>query len=154
LAYKALIDQLGLTQGELGQRLGEDRSSIANFLRLLELAEPVREKLRDGRLSFGHAKILAGVPDILEQIRLAETVVNQDLSVRNLERLLQTDGRATTKTRAGHGSSAYLTNLEKKLSGHLGLRVQVRSSAKKGKGKLILHYADLDQFDQLMGKLG
>src|SRR5262249_27010271 len=58
-SYKTLINQLGLTQNELANRLGEDRSSIANFLRLLELAEPVRQLVRDGKLSVGHAKIIA-----------------------------------------------------------------------------------------------
>src|SRR5262249_38980992 len=81
-AYRSLIEQLGLTQAELASRLGEDRSSFANFLRLLELTEPVRHMVRDGRLSLGHAKLLAGVPDILKQQKLAETVVSQELSVR------------------------------------------------------------------------
>ena len=84
-AYRALMDQLGLTQAELATRMGEDRSSIANYLRLLDLTEAVRTLVRDGRLSLGHAKLLAGVADILEQQRLAEAVVAQGLSVRNLE---------------------------------------------------------------------
>ncbi len=87
--YRSLMEQLGLTQAELAGRLGEDRSSIANFLRLLELAEPVKAMLRDGRLSVGHAKLIAGVTDILEQERLANLVVLQGLSVRNLERVLK-----------------------------------------------------------------
>jgi ParB family chromosome partitioning protein len=93
------MDQLGLTQAELASRLGEERSSIANFLRLLELAEPVKNMVRDGRLSLGHAKLLAGVADILEQERLAQTVVAQSLSVRNLERLLENGPPAKSRRR-------------------------------------------------------
>ena len=77
-AYRTLASQLGLTQQELATRLGEDRTTIAHFLRVLELSEPVRELIRGGKLSFGHAKLLAGVSDILEQQRLAELCIAQD----------------------------------------------------------------------------
>lgn len=154
-AYRTLMGQLGLTQAELAGRLGEDRSSIANHLRLLDLAEPVQAMVSDGRISLGHAKILAGVQDPVEQQRLANLVVTQGLSVRNLERLLQD---ANTKTppaaTAPASGSAYHQDLEKSLSRQLGLRVQLRAGAKKGKGKLILHYGTLDQFDELMNRLG
>ena len=153
-AYRTLMNQLGLTQAELAGRLGEDRSSIANHLRLLDLAEPVQAMVSDGRLSLGHAKILAGVADILEQERLANLVVSQGLSVRNLERLLQENAVPTPKAAVPANSSAHLQDLEKSLSRQLGMRVQIRSGAKKGRGRLILHYASLDQFDELLGRLG
>ena len=155
-AYRTLMTQLGLTQAELAGRLGEDRSTIANHLRLLDLAEPVQAMLLDGRLSLGHAKILAGVPDILEQNRLANLVASQELSVRNLERLLQDHATATpTPERAAASApSAHLQDLEKSLTRQLGMRVQLRSAANKKKGKLILHYASLDQFDELLTRLG
>jgi ParB family chromosome partitioning protein len=154
-AYRALMTQLGLTQAELAARLGEDRSSIANHLRLLDLAEPVQRLISEGRLSLGHAKIIAGVADILEQERLANLVINQELSVRNLERLLQE--HATTPpaaTRDLAPVSAHVADLEKSLARQLGLRVQIRSGANKGKGRLILHYSSLDQFDELLNRMG
>ncbi len=151
-AYRALMDQLGLTQAELATRMGEDRSSIANYLRLLDLTESVRALVRDGRLSLGHAKLLAGIPDILQQQRLAETVIAQGLSVRNLEGILQSE--STEKPlRKPPTVSPHLADLEKSLARQLGLRVQVRS-ATKGRGRLILHYSSLDQFDDLLQKLG
>ncbi len=150
--YRVLMEQLGLTQAELAERMGEDRSGIANYLRLLDLAESVRQMVKDGRLSLGHAKILAGMGDILEQQRLAEIVLAQSLSVRNLERMLQTGGQAPA-TRKATGSVAHLMDLEKSLSRQLGMRVQVRSTS-KGKGRMVLHYASLDQFDELLKKLG
>jgi len=150
--YRVLMDQLGLTQVELAGRMGEDRSSIANYLRLLELAEGVRALIRDGRLSLGHAKLLAGVADAVEQQRLADVVVAQGLSVRNLERLLQTGNHPAT-VRKSASSPAHIQDLEKSLARQLGMRVEVRSAA-KGKGKLVLHYASLDQFDDLLQKLG
>jgi ParB family chromosome partitioning protein len=151
-AYRALMDQLGLTQAELATRMGEDRSSIANYLRLLDLTEAVRVMVRDGRLSLGHAKLLAGVADILQQQRLAETVIAQGLSVRGLERMLQSEptGKPLRKAPA---VSAHLADLEKSLARQLGLRVQIWSNT-KGRGRLILHYGSLDQFDEIVHKLG
>lgn len=154
-AYRTLMSQLGLTQAELASRVGEDRSTIANHLRLLDLAESVQAMISDGRMSLGHAKILAGVSDQAEQNRLANLVVNQGLSVRNLERLLQeSTSRTTPPTAPVLASSAHYQDLEKSLSRQLGLRVQLRAGAKKGRGKLILHYGTLDQFDELLGRLG
>ncbi|HEX8524834.1 MAG TPA: ParB/RepB/Spo0J family partition protein [Tepidisphaeraceae bacterium] len=153
IAYRSLMDQLGLTQAELAQRLGEDRSSIANHLRLIELAEPVKQLLRENKLSLGHAKLLAGVTDILEQERLAQLAVSQDLSVRNLERLIANPS-APPPAKPRTVSSPHLQQLEKSFARQLGMRVQIRSTAKKSKGKVIIHYASLDQFDQLLSKLG
>jgi ParB family chromosome partitioning protein len=150
--YRTLMDQLGLTQLELAGRMGEDRSSIANYLRLLDLSEGVHTMIRDGRLSLGHAKLLAGVPDPTEQLRLAGIVIAQGLSVRNLERLLQTGTQPAT-VRKPASSPAHIQDLEKTLARQLGMRVEVRSAA-KGKGKLIVHYGSLDQFDDLLQKLG
>jgi ParB family chromosome partitioning protein len=151
-AYRNLADQLGLTQQELAARLGEDRSSIANFLRLLDLAEPVQNLVRDRQLSLGHAKLLAGVADILEQQRLAELCISQELSVRNLERLLSGE-KAEASTRNGASISPHLADLEKTIARQLGMRVQVRSN-RKGHGRLLIHYASLDQFDDLLRRMG
>jgi ParB family transcriptional regulator, chromosome partitioning protein len=149
--YKTLVAELGLTQNELAVRLGEDRSTISNHLRLLELETTVQSLVRSGRLSLGHAKVLAGLPDKNEQVRLAELVVGQELSVRNLERIIaqkhDADDEATVP-------SAHLRDLELNITRQIGLKVQVRSGAKKGKGKVILHYNNLDEFDALIGRLG
>jgi ParB family chromosome partitioning protein len=154
VAYQELMTQLGLTQAELATRLGEQRSSIANYLRLLELTDPIRDLVRDGKLSLGHAKILAGVSDPVEQQRLAELCVSQDLSVRNLERLLETPSTATKVRTEPEAPSAHLRDLETNLSRQLGLRVQVRSGARKGRGRVVIHYTSLDQFDDLVRRLG
>ncbi len=151
LGYRTLIDQLGLTQVELAGRLGEDRSSIANYLRLLELAPAVQELVRDGSISLGHAKLLAALTDPAEQQRIALLIQSQGLSVRNVERLLETGTPAAS--RAPAASAAHMADLEKSISRQLGLRAQVRASS-KGKGRLVLHYANLDQFDGLMSRLG
>lgn len=153
-AYRTLISELGLTQEELAGRLGEDRSSIANYLRLLELAEPVKAFVRDGRLSMGHAKLIASVDDVLEQERLANLAVLQGLSVRNLERLLKEPANASRQRAAAAPPPAHIAELEKSITRQLGLRVQVRCGTRKGKGRIIIHYSNLDQFDELIARLG
>ncbi|MDB5320993.1 MAG: chromosome partitioning protein ParB [Phycisphaerales bacterium] len=151
-AYRALVEQLGLTQAELASRLGEDRSSIANYLRLLDLAEPVRDLVRAGELSLGHAKILAGIADPTHQQELADRIIGQGLSVRNLERIMTEGPVAPAQVVAP--ASPHIRDLEQSLTSQLGLRVQLRSAAKKGKGRLVIHYSSLDQFDQLLERLG
>jgi ParB family chromosome partitioning protein len=154
-SYRSLMDQLGLTQAELASRLGEERSGIANYLRLLNLVEPVRELVRSGRLSFGHAKLLAGVEDMLQQERLAQTVMADELSVRQLEKMLQArPSDATGSTSHPAGPSPHIRDLEQSLSRQLGMRVQVRTRGKKGAGQLVIRYSSLDQFDDLLARLG
>jgi len=152
-AYKTLLTQLGLTQAELATRLGEERSSVANYLRLLDLSEPVRQMLKDGRLTVGHAKLLAGVADILEQQRLANLVLSQELSVRNLEKLIQAGGAGKSPA-AKAPPSAHLQDLEQSMARQLGMKVQIRTGGKKTRGRIVIHYASLDQFDDLMSRLG
>lgn len=150
-AYKTLVDELGLSHAELATRLGEDRSSVSNHLRLLDLAVPVRDLLRRGELSFGHAKVLAGVVDVLEQERLAKLVVQHGLSVRNLENSLKS-GRTSTKT-SEPAVSPHIKGIERAISRQLGMKVAVRSRV-KGRGRLVINYSTLNQFDELMTKLG
>jgi ParB family chromosome partitioning protein len=152
--YQTLISELGVSQTELATRLGEDRATITNHLRLLELDEEVQTLLRDALLTLGHAKVLCGVQDPAEQRRLAALVVSQHLSVRHLERLIASPPAVQTAEPSKIAPSAHLKDLEVNLSKQLGLRVQVRTGATKSKGKLIVHYATLDEFDQLIERMG
>lgn len=153
--YRVLIDQLGLTQTELATRLGEDRSSISNYLRLLDLHEDVRQLVRSGGLSVGHAKVLMTLADPAEQARLAELAARQDLSVRNLERIVSHGPTPPATRQTPSASSAHIQDMEKTLARELGMRVNLRAHPRsKGKGKLVIHYASLDQFDTLLSRLG
>src|SRR5258706_13842182 len=101
----------------------------------------------DGLLSLGHAKLIAGIPDFLEQERLANLVMLRGLSVRNLERAIKEGPKHEAKKPIPTGPAAHLQDLEKNISRQLGLRVQHRAAAKKGKGRLIIHYASLYHID-------
>ena len=152
-AYHTLIHELGLTQAELSSRLGENGSVISNHLRLLELPLDVRELIKEGAISLGHAKVLAGVKDPAEQSRLAKLIVGQSLSVRNLERVIAAPAEAGTRE-SGAAPSAHLRSVELALTRQIGLRVQLKTGAAKSKGKLVIHYKSLDEFDSLVSRLG
>ena len=154
-AYRSLQKLLGLTQTELAERVGEDRSKIANHVRLLELADAVKELVRSGDLPLGHAKVLAGVEDAAEQVRLANLCVKQNLSVRNLERLVASDPQPPAATPKGgdEGRAVYLKQLADNVSRALGMPCDLNPTGKSG-GKLTVHFKSLDQFDRLMEHLG
>ena len=153
-AYKTLLNNLGLTHGELADRLGEDRSVIGHHVRLLELPPDVQKTIAEGRLSASHAKILVGIADPAEQSRLATLTISQGLNLKNLERLAALPIATQATPDVAKAPSAHLLDLEKSLSRQLGMKVQIKSAKKKGRGRLVLHFANLDQFDDLMAKLG
>jgi ParB family transcriptional regulator, chromosome partitioning protein len=96
-AYQRLIHEFNISQEEVARRVGKDRSSIANFLRLLKLSPWVQEKITEGTLSFGHAKCLLSLESALDQKKIAEAVIEKGLSVRELERMIQRQGKILAK---------------------------------------------------------
>jgi ParB family chromosome partitioning protein len=153
LAYQALLKQTNCTHLELAQKLGEDRSTIANHLRLIDLPDTVRQLVGSGQLSFGHAKLLAGIPAVVRVELLAEMTVRQGLSVRALEKLLK-ESAAHRPAIAAKVATPHIADLERRISRDLQMRAEVKQAAKGKKGKLVLHYASLDQFDELLNRLG
>jgi ParB family transcriptional regulator, chromosome partitioning protein len=96
-AYQRLIQEFNISQEDVARRVGKDRSSVANFLRLLRLSPNVQEKIAEGALSFGHAKCLLSLESALDQNKMAEEVVEKGLSVRELERMIQKKTRVPAK---------------------------------------------------------
>ena len=109
----------------------KDRTSVVHFLRLLDLTEPVRELVRSGKLSVGHGKVLAGVTDAKEQERLATVAIEQSLSVRNLERIIEQLPAPKAETAEPAKPSNHLKDLEKSLSRQLGMKVQLKWSTRR-----------------------
>ena len=109
--------------------------------------------MRQGKLSAGHAKILAGVADPEEQLQFARRVFAETLSVRNLERILA-EAAPGKSSRTTKKLSPHLEDLQKTIRRQLGMRVEVKAVADKPKGKLVIHYSTLDEFDQLLERLG
>ena len=123
------MDEFGLTQDQLGQAVGKSRSHVANTLRLLALPERVRELLRDGALTAGHARALLTAPDAE---MLALQVVDRGLNVRQTEALAAAKPRDHTAPTRGARVEPEVAALERELSERLGLRIGIRQSARGG----------------------
>jgi ParB family chromosome partitioning protein len=148
---KRLIEEFGMTHAEAAEAMGRSRAAITNALRLLELAPPVQELLREGKLDMGHARALLALP-ALKQIDLAREAVARQLSVRQVEkRVAALTARPVARLRAR--TDRDVARLEEELSGQLGTTVSIRSGAKPGSGRLVIHYSSLEQLDALLNRL-
>ena len=146
-ALKLLMQQHDLTQEEVSERVGKSRSAIANALRLLTLSKPVQAMVKDGTLSTGHGKMLAGVADAKLQKELAEKCVQNDWSVRRLEDELRFAAmEKKPKTEAFEPSVEFKAALHR-LRSELGTKVAVQGDEQKG--KLIIHYYSKDDLDRI-----
>ena len=139
--YRRLLDEFGLTQDALGQAVGKSRSHVANTIRLLALPDRVRELLRDGALTAGHARALLNTPN--PEV-LALQVVDRGLNVRQTEALAAAKPRDPA-TRSSQPPSPETAALERELSERLGLRISIRHAGRGG--QVVIQYRDLDQLD-------
>lgn len=156
-AYNQLITQFKLTQEELAKKVGKDRSSVANTLRLLQLPPAILDMVRKGRLSEGHARALLGISDTEAMERLAQKVVRDTLSVREVERLAQGIKPAKpAKTRSAKRSDLkdpHTRELEEELRRKLGTQVKVLPRSGQ-KGKIEIEYYSLEDLDRILALLG
>ena len=151
--YKVLMEEYGLTQEEVSQRVGKSRPAIANALRLLALPDPVCQLLEEGKLSAGHARAILSVPTGGLQMQLAKKVVEDGLSVRQTEALAKrlAAGEKETPpspTAAGPDLSIYFKEAEKSLAARFGRKVHIINGKKKG--KIELEYYDPDDLNALL----
>jgi len=152
--YASLIRDFDLTQDAAAQRVGKGRATVANSLRLLALEAELQGYVGKGLLSVGHAKVLLGVEHAPERLVLARRSLEQGLSVRALEELLRhKSAGGTGRKRRMPGSMALaLTDIEKKLTSHLGARSTLKHSPKRG--RIIVEYAGNDDLQRVLGKMG
>jgi ParB family chromosome partitioning protein len=157
-AFERLSREFGLTQEQIAQRTGKDRASVANFVRLLKLPQAAQEALENGELSFGHGKVLlalAGFPDHLD--RAIREVIAKNLSVRQTEELVSKalNPQVAEEKPAQPQPVAIDPNVREAqhtLERSLGVKVEIQD--RKGKGKIILKYGSLEDFDRILEALG
>ena len=155
-ANAVYISRLSLTQEQASHRLGQDRTTIANYIRLLELDKSVRQFLAQGKITMGHARALLALPDPADQRKLAKRIAEKNLSVRRTEDLVRRARQASSAAPADLddlAKQANLRELEDTLSRRLGRRVRIRSRSHSGKGDIVISFASLDEFDELIAKL-
>ncbi len=153
-AFQRLIDEYGHTQEQVATRVGKDRTTVTNSLRLLKLPKDLLELVESGTLSEGHGRTLLGAPNVATMRKLAKDSAARGWSVRELERRV----RATGRTGDGKavlrvvGKSANVRDLERKLSRALGSTVTIQES-KKGKGRVLINFASYDELDRIIKKI-
>jgi ParB family chromosome partitioning protein len=155
-AFERLSREFRLTQEQIATRTGKDRTSIANFVRLLKLPESVQNSMEEGLLSFGHGKVLlslAGFPEHLE--RAAREITEKQLSVRQTEelvsRLLNPQAPEQRQEKPAQLLDPNVRQAQRSLEGALGVKVEIQD--RKGKGKIILKYGSLEDFDRIVEAL-
>jgi len=154
-AYQNYLSTFSLTQAEAAERLGEDRSVIANYLRILDLPDEIKQMLIDGQLTMGHARAILALPTDELRRKLANRALAGRLSVREVERLVRIYltgiGQAKTTVRS---KPAHILDLENKLTSQLGSKVTIETRRDGQRGRIIIEFHSLDEFDTITERLG
>jgi ParB family chromosome partitioning protein len=160
ISYKRLIEEVQLTHDQLSQRIGKDRTTITNFLRLLKLPDVVQNAVRRGEVSSGHARALINVEDPAVQLAIFHRIIDKQISVREVERLARDYQRKKAKRLplpfddsgvTAIGSS--VASVEDKLRQRLGTKVNVKTM-QDGKGEIIIEYYSPDDLERLIEMIG
>src|SRR5690606_7139096 len=153
-AYQQLLDDFGITQEELATRIGRSRPQISNTIRLLKLPVPVQQRVAAGILSAGHARALLSLDDAERMQKLADKVVNEDLSVRATEeaaKAASVAGGKKVKPQPG-ARRAYLDEVSGKLGDRLNTRVKITLGARKG--QVAIEFASIQDLNRILSELG
>ncbi len=154
-AFERLAREFHMTQEQIAQRTGKDRATVANFLRLLRLPAAVQARVESGELSFGHARTLLAFDHAEEIEKAAQRIANFSLSVRQTENyvqgLLHPERKAKKEPKAEAPADPNVRDAEERLQRALGLKVRVEDH--NGRGRVIVEYAGLEDFDRLMERL-
>lgn len=150
--YKNLMTAFGLTQEEVSEKIGKSRSAIANTLRLLSLSDAIKQLISDGDLSNGHARALLTINEEEKRLELAEKVIREGLSVRELERLTGKKVPAPKKEKTPRKYDAEFADCENRLSQQMGTKVKIVNGEKKG--KIEIEYYGNDDLNRILTILG
>jgi ParB family chromosome partitioning protein len=155
-AYQRLSHDFKMTQEQMATRTGKERASVANFLRLLRLPEPIQHKVESGDLSFGHARTLLGLDSAESITSAAQKVMALNLSVRQTESyvqgLINPEAKPKKDAKPAQLEDPNVREAQDRIQRTLGLKVHIED--KKGKGRVIIEYSGLEDFDSILTALG
>ncbi len=154
LSFKRMMEELDYTQEQVAERMGKDRSTVANFIRLLKLPPDIQLAVRNGELSMGHARALINVDTIDKQLFIFKEIKEKGLSVRQTEALVRNlykQGGAVKKSSKSQLPAAF-QRIEDKLASHFSTRVKLRHS-RNGSGQIIIEYYSQDELNKILGQL-
>jgi len=151
LSYQRLIEEIGLTQEQMSEKVGKKRSTITNYLRLLKLDPIIQTGIRDGFISMGHGRALINIEDLEVQIAIYRKVVRQVLSVRETESLVKAyqDSLNSKEVEKNHENFELSESSQKTFANYFGTKVEVKTTA-NGKGKIIIPFRSQEDFNRLL----
>lgn len=150
-AYARMMKEFGFTQDVVAQKVGCDRASVANSVRLMNLHPAVQELVESGTLSAGHAKVILGLESPENQVRVAQMVADRGLSVRDLEKVVASSGGGKKRPRKVHSAASPWSDLEARLQKRLGTKVTVQPQGPGG--KIVIHYFSAEELDGITDHL-
>ncbi len=158
-AYRQFCTRFELRPEEVAARLGEDRTTVVNYLRLLELRDSIQRLVAEGKISMGHARCLLGVNDEAQRLRLAESAAQNELSVRALEEIVRREktrerGGALREVEKTDLRAPHLRDLQQRFEEAIKTKVTIQEGRRKGTGRIVIEYYSLDDFDRIAGALG
>ncbi|SHE42205.1 chromosome partitioning protein, ParB family [Psychroflexus salarius] len=148
LSYQRLIDEIDLTQEQLSDRVGKNRSTIANYLRLLKLDPIIQTGMRDGFLSMGHGRALINIINTEQQLEVYEKILKEKLSVRETEKLVKSINEGRKKPISQPKLDQDKQQQLKAISQHFGAKIDIKVT-KKGNGKIILPFSSDEDFNRI-----
>lgn len=151
LSYQRLISECNLKQEELGTRVGKNRSTVTNYIRLLKLPPDIQAGIRDGKLSMGHARALLSLENSDHQLVVYKKIVHEELNVRQVEKLVKkiTSGRLTSTQATAKNVPAEIKQLKKQLSTHFGAKVSVQVGD-NNKGKIQIPFISVQDLNRIL----
>jgi ParB family transcriptional regulator, chromosome partitioning protein len=149
--YKMLIERFSLTQEEVAQRVGKERSTVTNLMRLLGLPQKILDDIARGILSTGHAKVLLSLDDPKEQLKWRGKINKKALSGRAVEKMLQARLAGKTNSKKIHHSDVFLKDLENTMEEYFGTKVKISGTHKKG--RIFIEYYNLDDLERIQKKV-
>ncbi|MFN8153136.1 MAG: ParB/RepB/Spo0J family partition protein [Bacteroidia bacterium] len=154
ISYQRLIEECKLTQENLAERVGKERSTVTNYLRLLKLPPQIQFAIRDGRISMGHARAILGVDDIGMQLKIFNDILENDLSVRKVEGLVRENSprNKNSKEKGRSPWAAEIRNLQDRLAHRYETKVEIKHKD-NGSGQILINYFSNDDLNRLMDML-
>ncbi len=149
LSYQRLLAECDLKQEQLGDRVGKNRSTVTNYLRLLKLPPDIQVALRDGKLSMGHARALISIDDVSLQLDIFTQIIKQDLSVRKVEELVRAKGKKEEKETKPVAIDPEIKKLQTKLSSHFGSKIAIKSND-QNKGEIKIPFSSTEELNRIL----
>lgn len=156
LSFQRLIDECNYTQEELSERVGKNRTTVTNYVRLLKLPANIQMGLQDGKITMGHARAIINVPTIDMQLTIYKDIIDQDLSVRETEEIVRNiENEPFAQEKKGkkiHALPVKYFKIKEQISKQFGLRVELKRN-NKGKGTVVVHFRNDDELELISSRI-